>query len=81
MKTLSGKWLLAALIAVAGPALSSPKIDEIVVTAKKPAAVLMTDMTDEILAETSADLRASQPALAAPDVHVDLPALNVPSGT
>jgi len=75
MKTLSGTLLAAALIALAGPALSSQNVDEIVVTAKQPAAEMLSDMTDEIVAETSADLHASQPAIVAPEVRVELPAL------
>jgi hypothetical protein len=77
MKTLSGTLLAAALIALAGPAFSSQKVDEIVVTAKAPAAEMLSDMTEEIVAETSADLHATQPAIAAPEVSVDLPALAV----
>jgi hypothetical protein len=73
MKTLTGSLLAAALIALAGPALSSPKVDEIVVTAKQPAAQMLSDMTDEIVAETSADLHASQPAIVAPVVRVEAP--------
>jgi hypothetical protein len=76
MKTLIGSFLAATLIAAAGPALSSQQIDEIVVTAKQPAAVLLSDMIEEIVAETSADLRTKQPAIAAPAVHVELPAVN-----
>ena len=75
MKTLSGTLLAATLIVLAGPALSNPKVDEIVVTAKRPAAEMLSDMTDEIVAETSADLRANQPAIVAPEVRVELPAL------
>jgi len=75
MKTLSGTLLAVALIALAGPALSSQNVDEIVVTAKQPAAEMLSDMTDEIVAETSADLHASQPAIVAPEVRVELPAL------
>jgi len=75
MKTLSGALLAAALIVLAGPALSSQKVEEIVVTAKRPAAEMLSDMTDEIVAETSADLRATQHAIAAPEVRVELPAL------
>jgi hypothetical protein len=75
MKTLSATLLAAALIALAGPALSSQKVDEIVVTAKRPAAEMLSDMTEEIVAETSADLRANQAAIAAPEVRVELPAL------
>jgi hypothetical protein len=74
MKTLSGT-LLATLIVLAGPALADKKVDEIVVTAKQPAAEMLSDMTDEIVAETSADLRANQPAIVAPEVRVELPAL------
>ena len=75
MKTLSGTLLAVALIALAGPALSGQNVDEIVVTAKAPAAEMLSDMTEEIVAETSADLHATQPAIAAPEVRVELPAL------
>jgi hypothetical protein len=75
MKTLSGTLLAATLFVLAGPALSNQKVDEIVVTAKQPAAEMLSDMTDEIAAETSADLRATQPAIVAPEVRVELPAL------
>jgi hypothetical protein len=75
MKTLSGTLLAAALIALAGPALSDQKVDVIVVTAKQPAAEMLSDMTDEIVAETTADLRANQPAAVAPEVRIELPAL------
>jgi hypothetical protein len=77
MKTLSGTLLAAALIALAGPALSDQKVDVIVVTAKQPAAEMLSDMTEEIVAETTADLRANQPAAVAPEVRVELPALIV----
>jgi len=80
MKTLSGTLLAAALIVLAGPALSDQKVDVVVVTAKPPATEMLSDMTDEIVAETSADLHANQPAVqpaaVKPDVRVDLPALN-----
>ena len=80
MKTLSGTLLAAALIVLAGPALSDQKVDEVVVTAKQPAAEMLSDMTDEIAAETSADVRASQPAIqpaaVKPDVRVELPTLS-----
>jgi len=78
MKTLSGTLLAALLIVLAGPALSDQKVDVVVVTAKAPAAEMLSDMTDEIVAETTADLRANpvQPAVVAPDVRVELPALN-----
>ena len=75
MKTLSGTLLAATLIVLAGPALSDQKVDVVVVTAKQPAAEMLSDMTDEIVAETSADLRANQPAVVAPEVRVELPAL------
>jgi len=80
MKTLSGTLLAAALIVLAGPALSDQKVDVVVVTARQPAAEMLSDMTDEIAAETSADVRASQPAIqpeaVKPDVRVELSALN-----
>jgi len=73
MKTLSGTLLAATLIVLAGPALSDQKVDVVVVTAKQPAAEMLSDMTDEIVAETTADLRASQPAIVAtPVVHVEV---------
>lgn len=75
MKTLTGSLLAAALIALAQPALSNPNVEEIVVTAKQPAAEMLSDMTDEIVAETSAELHATQLEIAAPVVHVErLPA-------
>ena len=76
MKTLTGTLLAVALIAIAGPALSDKKVDEVVVTAKAPAAEMLSDMTDEIVAETSADLHASQPAIVAPEVRVERAALH-----
>ena len=72
MKTLTGSLLAAALIALAHPALSSPNVEEIVVTAKQPAAEMLSDMTDEIVAETSAELHANQLAIAAPVVHIEV---------
>ena len=72
MKTLTGSLLAAALIALAQPALSSPKVDEVVVTAKQPAAQMLSDMTDEIVAETSAELHAKQPEIVAPVVRVEV---------
>jgi hypothetical protein len=74
MKTLTGSLLAAALIALAAPALSSPNVDEVVVTAKQPSAQILSDMTDEIVAETSAELRATQPQIVAPVVRVEVPA-------
>ena len=80
MKTLSGTLLAAALIVLAGPALSDQKVDVVVVTAKAPAAEMLSDMTDEIVAETTADLHANQPAIqpaaVKPDVRVELPTLS-----
>jgi hypothetical protein len=72
MKTLTGSLLAAALIALAHPALSNPKVEEIVVTAKQPAAEMLSDMTDEIVAETSAELHANQREIAAPVVHIEV---------
>jgi hypothetical protein len=66
MKILTGSLLAAALAVLAHPALSNPSVEEIVVTAKPPAAEMLSDMTDEIIAEASADLRAAQPQIAAP---------------
>ena len=71
MKTLTGSLLAAALIALAQPALSNPNVEVVVVTAKQPAAEMLSDMTDEIVAETSADLRANQPEIVKPTVHVE----------
>jgi hypothetical protein len=73
MKTLTGSLLAAALLALAAPALSNPSVEVVVVTAKQPAAQMLSDMTDEIVAETTADLRASQPKIAAPVVRVEVP--------
>jgi hypothetical protein len=80
MKTLSGLLLASALFAIAGAASAGDKIDVIVVTAKKPVATMLDDMTDEIFAETADALRAEQPAIAAPVVHVEIPALPAPRG-
>jgi hypothetical protein len=71
MKTLTGSLLAAALIALATPALSSPTVEEVVVTAKQPAAEMLSDMTDEIVAETSAELHATQPEIVKPTVRVE----------
>jgi hypothetical protein len=73
MKTLTGSLLAAALIALAAPALSSPSVEEVVVTAKQPAAEMLSDMTEEIVAETSAELHAKQPEFVAPVVRVEVP--------
>lgn len=75
MKTLSGLLLAAALFAITGAASASQGIDVIVVTAKKPASTMLTDMTDEIFAETGDELRSQQPAIAAPEVRIEIPAL------
>lgn len=74
MKTLTGSLLAAALIALAAPALSNPSVEEVVVTAKQPAAEMLSDMTEEIVAETSAELHAKQPEIVAPVVRVEVPA-------
>ena len=74
MKTLTGSLLAAALIALAHPALSNTNIDEVVVTAKQPAAEMLSDMTEEIVAETSAEVHAIQPEIVAPVVRVEAPA-------
>jgi|GEM_PF-5189098 hypothetical protein len=71
MKTLTGSLLAAALIALAHPALSNPNVEEVVVTAKQPAAEMLSDMTDEIVAETSAELRANQAEIVKPALHVE----------
>jgi hypothetical protein len=73
MKTLTGSLLAAALIALAQPALSNPNVEEIVVTAKQPAAEMLSDMTEEIVAETSAELHANQPQFVAPVVRIETP--------
>jgi 3-oxoacyl-[acyl-carrier-protein] synthase III len=75
MKTLSGLVLAAALFAITGAASASEKIDVIVVTAKKPVSTMLSDMTDEIFAETGDELRSRQPAIASPEFHVEIPAL------
>jgi hypothetical protein len=49
-------------------------VDEVVVTAKLPAAEMLSDMTVEIIAETSAELHASQPVITLPVVQVERPA-------
>jgi hypothetical protein len=74
MKTLTGSLLATALLALAHPALSSTNVEEVVVTAKQPAAEMLSDMTEEIVAETSAAVRAVQPEIVAPVVRVDVPA-------
>jgi hypothetical protein len=73
MKTLTGSLLAAALVVLAHPALSNPSVEEIVVTAKQPAAEMLSDMTDEIIAEASADLHATQPQIAPPVLRVETP--------
>ena len=73
MKTLTGSLLAAALIVLAQPALSNPPVEEIVVTAKPPAAEMLSDMTEEIVAEASAELHASQPQIAAPILRIETP--------
>ena len=75
MRTIPGLLLAAALFAITGAASAADKIEVIVVTAKQPAATMLTDMTDEITAETGAELRAQQPAIAAPVVHIEIPGL------
>jgi len=75
MKTLSGLLLAAALFALTGAASAGEKIDVIVVTAKNPASTMLTDMTDEIVAETSRELHSQQPAMAAPELRIVIPAL------
>jgi hypothetical protein len=74
MKTLIGTLFAATLTVLASPAMSNQNVDEIVVTVKQPAVQMFSDMTDEIVAETGADLRANQSAIAKPDVRVELPA-------
>jgi hypothetical protein len=75
MNKFSGLLLTAALVAITGAASAADKIEVIVVTAKQPATTMFTDMTDEITAETGAELRAQQPAIATPAVHIEIPAL------
>ena len=78
MRTLSGLLLAAALFAITGVASASDKVDVIVVTAKKPAATMLSDMEDEIFAETGDELRSQQskqPGLAAPQVRIEIPSL------
>jgi hypothetical protein len=70
MKTVTA--LLALFSVMAGAAAASEPIDVVVVTAKKPAS-LLSDMTEEILDETSAALKAGQPTIVAEKVRVELP--------
>ena len=72
MKTLTA--LLALFAVVAGTASASEPIDVVVVTAKKPASML-SDMTDEILDETSAALKANEHAIVAEKVRIELPTI------
>jgi hypothetical protein len=72
MKTVTA--LLALFVVSAGAASASEAIDIVVVTAKKPAS-LLSDMTDEILDETSAALKADQRAIVAEKVRIELPAI------
>jgi hypothetical protein len=71
MKTLTA--LLALFAVSAGAASASEPIDVVVVTAKKPS--MLSDMTDEILDETSAALRADKDAIVAEKVRIELPAI------
>jgi hypothetical protein len=80
MKTLSGLLVAAALFAIAGAASAGDKVDVIVVTAKKPAATMLSDMTDEIFAEAAAAVRSAQPAIAAPALDIEIPAVSAPRG-
>jgi hypothetical protein len=80
MKTLSGLLLAATLFAITGAATAGDKVEVIVVTAKKPAAQMLSDMEDEIFAETAAAIRSGQPAIAAPAVHIEIPAAAAPRG-
>lgn len=69
MKTATA--LLGLFFVVSGAAMASEPVDVVVVTAKKPS--LMSDMTDEIIDETSAALKADQHALVAEKVRVEIP--------
>jgi hypothetical protein len=71
MKTLTGSLLAGALLALAHPALSNPNVQEVVVTAKQPAAEMLSDMTEEIVAETSAELHATQPEIVMPTIRIE----------
>ena len=72
MKTVTA--LLALFAVSAGAASASEPIDVVVVTAKKPASML-SDMTDEILDETSAALKADQHAIVVEKVRIELPTI------
>jgi len=72
MRTLTGLLLAASWIAAAGTAAASEGVDVVTVTAKKPASMI-SDMTDEIMAETGAALRSEQPPLVAPEIRIELP--------
>ena len=72
MKTVTA--LLALLAISAGVASASEPIDVVVVTAKKPPSML-SDMTDEILDETSAALKADQHPIVVEKVRIQLPAI------
>jgi uncharacterized protein YccT (UPF0319 family) len=72
MKTVTA--LLASFAVWAGAASASEPIDVMVVTAKKPASML-SDMTDEILDETSAALKADQPVIVVEKVRIELPTI------
>ena len=72
MKTVTA--LLALFAVSAGVASASEPIDVVVVTAKKPPSML-SDMTDEILDETSAALKADQHPIVVEKVRIQLPAI------
>jgi hypothetical protein len=71
MKTLTA--LLALFAISAGTASASEPIDVVVVTAKKPAPML-SDMTDEILDETGAALKAEH-SIVVEKVRIELPTI------
>lgn len=71
MKTVVA--LLALSSVLAGAAAANEPIDVVVVTAKKPAS-LLSDMTEEILDETSAALKAEH-VIVAEKLHIELPTI------
>jgi hypothetical protein len=77
MKTVTA--VLALFSVVAGAAAASEPIDVVVVAAKQPATLLLSDMTEEILDDTSAALKANQQAIVAEKVRIELPTIAPPS--
>jgi hypothetical protein len=55
-------------------AASAGEIDEMIVTAKRPAAHRL-ELSEEILAETKAAVQASRAQITAPVVQIEIPAL------